>query len=121
MRCHPDAHGDSGHENDQSDDLEDAVDEPEAAEGQDADHDAAGWEEEDECFCCTDCMRLDFKLQVSWLWSTEAAIFAALSIWVAAAAAAIVVSAVVATWRAAELCCCEGCCVVRQFWLRLID
>jgi hypothetical protein len=61
MRRHPDSHSDSGEKDDEGDELEDAVDEPEASEGENADHDAAGWEEEAERDCCADGVSGDFE------------------------------------------------------------
>lgn len=109
MRCHPYTHGNCGDEDDEGDDLEDAVDEPEAAEREHADHDAAGWEEQAECHSGTDRVCGDFEFEVCWWCSSEAkaSIFTALFVWVAAAT--VVVPSVVATWWATELCCCERC------------
>ena len=108
---HPDAHGEGGDVDDVSEDLEEAVDEPEAAEGEEADHDAAGWEEDAECHGRTDCVCENLRLDTNWWSKAEAICAAALSVWVAIAAVGVWAGA---TWWSTELCGCKRCWIVCQ-------
>ena len=110
MVRHPDSHREGGDVDDPSEDLEEAVDEPEAAEGEEANHDAAGWEEDAECHGCAYSVSCDLRLDTN-RWS-EASIFAALSVWAVIAAVGVWT---VATWWSTELCGSERCWVVCQY------
>lgn len=63
---HPDAQGESADVDDRCNDLEEAVDEPQATEGSYTDQDAAEWEKDAECHCCADCVCCDFRLGADW-------------------------------------------------------